>query len=284
MDHTRLRDAGIKATYPRLKILDIFHQHAGEHMSAADLYRSLIADRSNIGLATVYRVITQLEEAGLLKRTQLDAHTTVYEINDKGHHDHMVCTHCGRILESSDPSMSRLVGDIARRSGFALESYSLVLYGGCGCRAGRRPPSRRIRMNRDQFFFHDLSHFPIVTAKHGGAPDGYSASWIREMEMLVNNPQPFVLVVPDMRQEAGHEDRKAMVEWQTTNMPRLRARCRAFIAVERDAEALEKIRKRAEKMARAFDMPFLAVASATEAMQCAREVLGQAGPGGFNLS
>ena len=131
-------------------------------------------------------------------------------------------------------------------------------------------------MNRDQFFFHDLSHFPIVTAKHGG-PDGYSASWIREMEMLVNNPQPFVLVVPDMRQEAGHEDRKAMVEWQTTNMPRLRARCRAFIAVERDAEALEKIRKRAEKMARAFDMPFLAVASATEAMQCAREVLGQAG-------
>ena len=133
-------------------------------------------------------------------------------------------------------------------------------------------------MNRDQFFFHDLSHFPIVTAKHGGAPDGYSASWIREMEMLVNNPQPFVLVVPDMRQEAGHEDRKAMVEWQTTNMPRLRARCRAFIAVERDAEALEKIRKRAEKMARAFDMPFLAVASATEAMQCAREVLGQAGP------
>lgn len=136
MDHTRLRDAGIKATYPRLKILDIFHQHAGEHMSAADLYRTLIADRSNIGLATVYRVITQLEEAGLLKRTQLDAHTTVYEINDKGHHDHMVCTHCGRILESSDPSMSRLVGDIARRSGFALESYSLVLYGGCGCRKG----------------------------------------------------------------------------------------------------------------------------------------------------
>ena len=139
MDHTRLRDAGIKATYPRLKILDIFHQHAGEHMSAADLYRSLIADRSNIGLATVYRVITQLEEAGLLKRTQLDAHTTVYEINDKGHHDHMVCTHCGRILESSDPSMSRLVGDIARRSGFALESYSLVLYGGCGCRAAPPP-------------------------------------------------------------------------------------------------------------------------------------------------
>ena len=153
MDHTRLRDAGIKATYPRLKILDIFHQHAGEHMSAADLYRSLIADRSNIGLATVYRVITQLEEAGLLKRTQLDAHTTVYEINDKGHHDHMVCTHCGRILESSDPSMSRLVG---HRQAQRLRAG--VLQPGALRRlrmpqGRRRPPSRRIRMNRDQFSF-----------------------------------------------------------------------------------------------------------------------------------
>ena len=276
MDHTRLRDAGIKATYPRLKILDIFHQHAGEHMSAADLYRSLIADRSNIGLATVYRVITQLEEAGLLKRTQLDAHTTVYEINDKGHHDHMVCTHCGRILESSDPSMSRLVGDIARRSGFALESYSLVLYGGCGCRKAPPPTFTENSNEPRSVFLSRPVPLPHRDRQARRRPDGYSASWIREMEMLVNNPQPFVLVVPDMRQEAGHEDRKAMVEWQTTNMPRLRARCRAFIAVERDAEALEKIRKRAE-MARAFDMPFLAVASATEAMQCAREVLGQAG-------
>ena len=278
MDHTRLRDAGIKATYPRLKILDIFHQHAGEHMSAADLYRSLIADRSNIGLATVYRVITQLEEAGLLKRTQLDAHTTVYEINDKGHHDHMVCTHCGRILESSDP---RCRGWSETSPGAAASRWSPTAWCSTAVADAARAPPPTFTENSNEprsVFFHDLSHFPIVTAKHGGAPDGYSASWIREMEMLVNNPQPFVLVVPDMRQEAGHEDRKAMVEWQTTNMPRLRARCRAFIAVERDAEALEKIRKRAEKMARAFDMPFLAVASATEAMQCAREVLGQAGP------
>lgn len=105
-------------------------------------------------------------------------------------------------------------------------------------------------MNRDQFFFHDLSHFPIVTAKHGSAPAGYSASWIREMEMLVDNPQTFVMVVPDMRTEASHDDRKAMIDWQTTNMPRLKARCRAFIAVERDAGALDKIRKRGEKIDR----------------------------------
>ncbi|MGV2861255.1 hypothetical protein [Achromobacter sp. ESBL13] len=136
-------------------------------------------------------------------------------------------------------------------------------------------------MNRDHFFFHDLSRFPIVTAKHGGAPDGYSASWIREMEMLVDNPQSFVMVMPDMRMEAGHDDRKAMIDWQTRNMQRLKARCRAFIAVEREPDALDRIRKRGEKMARAFGMPFLAVATSAEALQCARELLGHSGPGGF---
>lgn len=136
MDHTRLRLAGIKATFPRLKILDIFHQHADQHLSAADIYRNLISERSSIGLATVYRVITQLEDAGLLKRTQLDSHSTVYELNDKGHHDHLVCRHCGRIQESSDSAMTQLVRKIARQSGFALDSYSLVLYGGCGCHKG----------------------------------------------------------------------------------------------------------------------------------------------------
>ena len=105
-------------------------------MSAADIYRNLLSERSNIGLATVYRVITQLEDAGLLKRTQLDAHTTVFELNDKGHHDHLVCTHCGQILESSDPAVSQLVRKIAKQNGFLLDSYSLVLYGGCGCKPG----------------------------------------------------------------------------------------------------------------------------------------------------
>ena len=141
MDPTRLRVAGIKATFPRLKILDIFHQHADQHMSAADIYRSLISEHSSIGLATVYRVITQLEDAGVLKRTQLDSHSNVYELNDKGHHDHLVCRHCGRIQESSDPAMAQLVRDIARQRGFALDSYSMVLYGGCGCRKAAPAPS-----------------------------------------------------------------------------------------------------------------------------------------------
>jgi len=140
MDHTRLRVAGIKATFPRLKILDVFHQHADQHMSAADIYRNLISEHSSIGLATVYRVITQLEDAGVLKRTQLDSHSTVYELNDKGHHDHLVCRHCGRIQESSDPAMAKLVRKIAKECGFALDSYSLVLYGGCGCQKDAPAP------------------------------------------------------------------------------------------------------------------------------------------------
>jgi len=133
MDHTRLRDAGIKATFPRLKILDMFYRHADRHMSAADIHRRLVSDHSNIGLATVYRVITQLEQAGLLRRTQLDTHNMVFELSAKGHHDHLVCTRCGQIREASDPAMAQRVGKIARRSGFALDSYSLVLYGSCGC-------------------------------------------------------------------------------------------------------------------------------------------------------
>ncbi|KOF54200.1 MULTISPECIES: hypothetical protein [unclassified Achromobacter] len=138
-------------------------------------------------------------------------------------------------------------------------------------------------MNPEDFVFHDLSRFPIVTAR-GGRPGGYAQGWIREMEMLVDNPCSFVLVVPNLQQDMAQEDRKAMVAWQTENMPRLRARCRAFVGVERNPQAREKTRQRGEKMSRAFGMPFLVVATAEEAVQCARELLGQSGPGGFNVT
>ena len=133
MESSDLRNAGLKVTLPRLKILEMLEHSPTRHMSAEDIYRQFLDGQDDIGLATVYRVITQLEGAGLLKRTQLDAHTTVYELNDKGHHDHLVCTDCGRILESSDPAVGQLVRKIAKRSGFLLDSYSLVLYGHCGC-------------------------------------------------------------------------------------------------------------------------------------------------------
>ena len=131
MDPTRLRVAGIKATFPRLKILDIFHQHADQHMSAADIYRSLISEHSSIGLATVYRVITQLEDAGVLKRTQLDAHTTVYELNDKGHHDHLVCLDCGRVEEFFDAEIEKRQQMVAKSRGFVLQEHALSLYANC---------------------------------------------------------------------------------------------------------------------------------------------------------
>ena len=136
-----LKSIGLKATFPRLKILDLFEKSNVRHLSAEDVYKLLIAEGMDIGLATVYRVITQLEDAGLLKRTQLDSHSTVYELNDKGHHDHLVCRHCGRIQESSDTAMAQRVRKIAKDSGFTLESYSLVLYGGCGCRKDAPIPS-----------------------------------------------------------------------------------------------------------------------------------------------
>ena len=283
MDHTRLRDAGIKATYPRLKILDIFHQHAGEHARRGGPLPQ--PDRRPQQHRPGHGVPGDHATRGSRAAQAHAARRAHHRVRNKrqGHHDHMVCTHCGRILESSDPSMSRLVGT---SPGAAASRWSPTAWCSTAVADAARAPPPTFTENSNEprsVFFHDLSHFPIVTAKHGGAPDGYSASWIREMEMLVNNPQPFVLVVPDMRQEAGHEDRKAMVEWQTTNMPRLRARCRAFIAVERDAEALEKIRKRAEKMARAFDMPFWR--SPVPPKPCSAPAKCWARPaGGFNLS
>ncbi len=140
MDHDRLRNAGIKTTFPRLKILDVFYQRSTQHMSATDVYRSLMSNETSIGLATVYRVLSQLEEAGLLRRTQFDAHSAVFELNDKGHHDHLVCTHCGSVKESTDPSIAQLMRKIASRHHFTLDSYALVLYGNCGCQAAHATP------------------------------------------------------------------------------------------------------------------------------------------------
>lgn len=131
-------------------------------------------------------------------------------------------------------------------------------------------------MNADQFFFHDLAQFPIVISRHGNAPNGYAVTWIREMEMLVDNLESFVMIVPDMSADTSHEDRKAMVAWQTSNMDRLKARCRAFIAIESEPAVLEKIRKQGEKMTRAFGLSFLGMASETQAIAHAHGLLDQA--------
>lgn len=130
-DQSELKNIGLKATFPRLKILDIFRKSPDRHLSAEDVYRALIGEQVEIGLATVYRVLTQFEEAGLLSRSQFDTGKAVFELNDGDHHDHMVCTNCGKVVEFSDTEIERRQQKIAKDNGFLLESHAMVLYGIC---------------------------------------------------------------------------------------------------------------------------------------------------------
>jgi Fur family ferric uptake transcriptional regulator len=132
-DQSELKSMGLKATYPRLKILDIFRK--GEtgvrHMSAEDVYRALMADNVEIGLATVYRVLTQFEQAGILSRSQFDSGKAVFELSDGGQHDHLVCTNCGRVEEFADPEIEKRQQKVAKEHNFSLSGHATVLYGIC---------------------------------------------------------------------------------------------------------------------------------------------------------
>lgn len=133
MDDTiaELRSTGLKATVPRLKILDIFQKSGQRHMSAEDVYRVLMAENSEIGLATVYRVLTQFEQAGLLSRHHFEAGKAVYELQDEEHHDHLVCLDCGHVEEFFDPEIEKRQNLIAEQRGFVLEDHALSLYARC---------------------------------------------------------------------------------------------------------------------------------------------------------
>lgn len=126
-----LKSAGLKATFPRLKILDIFRRAEPRHQSAEDVYRTLIAEDVEIGLATVYRVLTQFEQAGILTRSQFDGTRAVFEINDGDHHDHLICTSCGKVVEFHDTSILERQQAISEEHGYTLESHTLMLYGIC---------------------------------------------------------------------------------------------------------------------------------------------------------
>jgi len=130
-DSVDLKSAGLKATFPRLKILDIFRRADERHQSAEDVYRTLIAEDVDIGLATVYRVLTQFEQAGILVRSQFDGGKAVFELNDGDHHDHLICTHCNKVVEFSDEVIESRQYKIAEDHGFALESHTMMLYGMC---------------------------------------------------------------------------------------------------------------------------------------------------------
>jgi Fur family ferric uptake transcriptional regulator len=131
MSPPELKSLGLKATLPRLKILEIFQQGRLRHMSAEDVYRELLTDNSDIGLATVYRVLMQFEQAGILKRTNFESGRSLFELNEGEHHDHLVCLQCGRVEEFIDPEIEKRQQRIARDLGFALQDHALALYGNC---------------------------------------------------------------------------------------------------------------------------------------------------------
>ena len=126
-----LKNTGLKATLPRLKILEIFQIGKQRHMTAEDVYRVLLEDRSDIGLATVYRVLTQFEQAGLLSRRNFESGKAVYEINEGQHHDHLVCLDCGKVEEFYDAEIESRQQLVAQTKGFAIADHSLSIYANC---------------------------------------------------------------------------------------------------------------------------------------------------------
>jgi len=130
-DAGELKRAGLKATLPRLRILALFEEPGQHHLSAEEVYRLLLERNAEVGLATVYRVLAQLEQAGLLKHTRFDAGRAIYELDDGQHHDHLICTECGWVVEFHDDIMEHLLHRAARRLGAELQAHTLVLYGRC---------------------------------------------------------------------------------------------------------------------------------------------------------
>ena len=126
-----LKSSGLKATLPRLRILNLFENAAVRHMSADDIYRLLMQEGLDIGLATVYRVLTQFEQAGLLQRHHFESGKAVFELNQGGHHDHLVCLQCGRVEEFYDAEIEKRQERIARERGFSIHEHSLSLYADC---------------------------------------------------------------------------------------------------------------------------------------------------------
>ena len=126
-----IKNSGLKATLPRIKILEIFQKTSQRHMTAEDVYKALLMEDADIGLATVYRVLTQFEQAGLLSRNHFETGKSVFELNQGHHHDHLVCLDCGRVEEFFDAEIERRQHAIAEDRGFALQEHSLALYAAC---------------------------------------------------------------------------------------------------------------------------------------------------------
>jgi Fur family transcriptional regulator, ferric uptake regulator len=123
-----LRKAGLKVTHPRMRILQIFEEDGARHMTAEDVYKKLLAHQEDIGLATVYRVLTQFEAAGILSKHNFEGGQAVYELDRGQHHDHMIDVDSGKVIEFVSEEIERLQRDIAARHGYEIQDHSLVLY------------------------------------------------------------------------------------------------------------------------------------------------------------
>ena len=130
-DQKDLRNAGLKATLPRLKILELFEKSDERHLSAEDVYKVLLNAGDDVGLATVYRVLTQFEDAGLLVRHHFESGKAVFELNEGDHHDHIVCVKCGVVEEFYDAEIERRQQEAAESRGFKMQEHSLMIYGIC---------------------------------------------------------------------------------------------------------------------------------------------------------
>lgn len=134
-----LKNTGLKATLPRLKILELFQKGRQRHMTAEDVFRVLLQEQSDIGLATVYRVLTQFEQAGILSRSHFESGKAVYELNEGQHHDHLVCTSCGKVEEFYDAEIERRQQMVAKAKHWLLQDHAMSLYGLCAnCASEKR--------------------------------------------------------------------------------------------------------------------------------------------------
>ncbi len=130
-DQKDLKNAGLKATLPRLKILELFEKTEQRHLSAEDIYKIMITTGEDVGLATVYRVLTQFEQAGLLVRHHFESGKAVFELNEGSHHDHIVCVQCGHVEEFCNEEIEKLQHKVAEEHGFKIHDHSLYIYADC---------------------------------------------------------------------------------------------------------------------------------------------------------
>jgi Fur family ferric uptake transcriptional regulator len=131
VESSELRKAGLKVTLPRMKILEILETSETRHMSAEDVYKVLLEAQEEIGLATVYRVLTQFEAAGLVTRHHFEGGHSVFEMDEGHHHDHIVCNQCGKVVEFVEETIERCQEKVARKAGFSIRDHSLIIYGDC---------------------------------------------------------------------------------------------------------------------------------------------------------